>query len=361
MMRYYQRRQRPTQVSSELPFEIIVEILSWLPVLSLLRFKCVCKQWFLLLQDYKFIAKHRDRTCYTLPPSYHCERDKKLYVTVCDENFVLKCCCSGLSLEKSTTSQVCRIRNPATRKVLYLPDAQVCDTEFMDLGFNSLTGECKVSCVYFNRAQKEVGVEVITVGKDETWRPLHKQNQNWLRRGKAVLTQSCCGEDKVDWALHLPEIITEGHDMCLQIHSLDLWSECLTTSTLPEGVFVDLENLQTFLWDNRPAVADIVGGDLHILVLVDFKEHKWSQNKIIVPLKNLKVDDTILTDEIVIKRACSNTLKFQNGAQLISYDMEKKTVMVFDSLELLKKRIALLKSTLISLKEMRSEINGVQD
>nr|XP_011467380.1 PREDICTED: F-box/WD-40 repeat-containing protein 1 [Fragaria vesca subsp. vesca] len=45
----------------ELPFDIITEILSWLPVESLLRFKCVCKNWRSLLGDYKFIAKHMAR------------------------------------------------------------------------------------------------------------------------------------------------------------------------------------------------------------------------------------------------------------------------------------------------------------
>ncbi|KAL6201651.1 hypothetical protein ACLB2K_025363 [Fragaria x ananassa] len=35
----------------ELPFEIITEILSWLPVDALLRFKCVCKTWRSLLLE----------------------------------------------------------------------------------------------------------------------------------------------------------------------------------------------------------------------------------------------------------------------------------------------------------------------
>ncbi|KAM1562230.1 hypothetical protein ACFX1Z_005262 [Malus domestica] len=348
MMCYYQRRKRPTQVSSELPFEIISEILSWLPVLSLLKFKCVCKQWFLLLQDYRFIAKHSNRTCCILSPYYHCEWENKSIVTVSDKKFELKGYCSGLSLEKSTTSQVCRIRNPATRKVLYLPDAHdEGSKELMDLGLNSLTGECKVFRVYFDTAQEQVGIEVITVGKDEMWRPLHKQNKNWLGRGKPVLKQSRCGADKVEWALHLPEIITEGRKLCLQIHSLDLWSERLTTTTLPQGAFIDLENLWPFLWDNRPAVAGIVGGDLHILVLVDFKEHKWSQNKIIFPLKNLEVDDTILTDKIALIQGRSNQLVFLNGEQLISYDIEKKTVKVFANLESLKERIPRLNKRVV--------------
>ncbi|XP_058214532.1 F-box/kelch-repeat protein At3g23880-like [Rhododendron vialii] len=42
----------------DLPFEITVEILSRLPVKSLLRFKSVCKTWYDLIRNPDFIAKH---------------------------------------------------------------------------------------------------------------------------------------------------------------------------------------------------------------------------------------------------------------------------------------------------------------
>ncbi|RXH92288.1 hypothetical protein DVH24_033184 [Malus domestica] len=42
--------------------DIFVEILSWLPVISLLRFRCVCKSWRDLISTYQFVAKHRAHT-----------------------------------------------------------------------------------------------------------------------------------------------------------------------------------------------------------------------------------------------------------------------------------------------------------
>ncbi|RXH92609.1 hypothetical protein DVH24_033505 [Malus domestica] len=42
--------------------DIIVEILSWLPVVSLLRFCCVCKSWRALITTPQFVAKHRAHT-----------------------------------------------------------------------------------------------------------------------------------------------------------------------------------------------------------------------------------------------------------------------------------------------------------
>ncbi|XP_009352094.2 F-box/kelch-repeat protein At3g23880 [Pyrus x bretschneideri] len=44
--------------------DIIVEIISWLPVICLLRFRCVCKSWRALISTSDFIAKHRGRTNY---------------------------------------------------------------------------------------------------------------------------------------------------------------------------------------------------------------------------------------------------------------------------------------------------------
>ncbi|XP_058784940.1 F-box/kelch-repeat protein At3g23880-like [Vicia villosa] len=41
-----------------LPFDLITEILSRLPVKLLLRFRCVCKSWNSLISDHKFARKH---------------------------------------------------------------------------------------------------------------------------------------------------------------------------------------------------------------------------------------------------------------------------------------------------------------
>ncbi|KAK4595746.1 hypothetical protein RGQ29_014012 [Quercus rubra] len=41
-----------------LPEDLIIQILLWLPVVSLLRFKCVCKSWYALINGQNFINKH---------------------------------------------------------------------------------------------------------------------------------------------------------------------------------------------------------------------------------------------------------------------------------------------------------------
>jgi F-box interacting protein len=49
---------KKTQISIGLPQELIAEILSRLPVNSLLRFQCVCKTWIALIKDPTFINIH---------------------------------------------------------------------------------------------------------------------------------------------------------------------------------------------------------------------------------------------------------------------------------------------------------------
>jgi hypothetical protein len=45
-------------MTNELPEDLVAQILVWLPVVSLLRLKCVCKSWYALITHKNFIAKH---------------------------------------------------------------------------------------------------------------------------------------------------------------------------------------------------------------------------------------------------------------------------------------------------------------
>ncbi|KAK1354438.1 hypothetical protein POM88_047694 [Heracleum sosnowskyi] len=45
-----------------LPIDMVMEVLCLLPVLSLIRFKCVCKTWLSIIEDPGFIKVHMDRS-----------------------------------------------------------------------------------------------------------------------------------------------------------------------------------------------------------------------------------------------------------------------------------------------------------
>lgn len=369
-MQMVEGRVDPIKVP-KLPFDIISEILSWLPVESLLRFRCVCKQWCLLLtQDHQFIAIHSHRAS-PLTLQRMSSPGHILY----DKNFkFLYHLSGGLLLEMSLkNSRVYRIRNPVIHQVLYLPDAHE-GTDQIDIAFNSFTLECKVVCVHGEDGE-EVGFEVLTVGKDEQWRPLKHPNQDLLKQhGKQALKQkywpAAC---KAKGLGHFTQLISDGKDLYMEIQSLDIWSERFTTNTVPRGFFADLNEVSVLTWNHCLAVRNITEENLNVLVLEDFKEHKWSQNKIIVPLTFLK-DHPEWKDEILhaIGTPKSDVLQlainyvYTDGITktiiLVDYDMSSQTVI-------LKRKPPLLfpyplpescshNPSLIALKGMKSEKAG---
>lgn len=69
------------------------------------------------------------------------------------------------------------------------------------------------------------------------------------------------------------------------------------------------------------AVSDIPEGALHVFLLEDYKEHKWSGTKIIIPLKILK-DNPLWKDQVVIAMVHRdiNIIKFHVGDESFIYD-----------------------------------------
>nr|GMD44296.1 putative F-box protein At3g52320 [Ipomoea batatas] len=134
-----------------LPEDMIAEILSRLPVESLLRFNCVCKKWRQLIHQDDFIEKH-----------HRPRRHGKL----------------GLILEqeyrKGPTERL-RIRNPATRQTVYLPDFQV----------GNKPPTWVVARMFFVAKLSEESVflgrfRAVTVGVDAAWRPLKNFPHNFI-------------------------------------------------------------------------------------------------------------------------------------------------------------------------------------
>nr|GMD41060.1 putative F-box protein At3g52320 [Ipomoea batatas] len=66
------RRQGVSDSSPWVAEDMVAEILSWLPVESLLRFNCVCKKWYQLIQQHDFVEKHHRRAaiCFYYHPKY---------------------------------------------------------------------------------------------------------------------------------------------------------------------------------------------------------------------------------------------------------------------------------------------------
>ena len=54
-----------------------------------------------------------------------------------------------------------------------------------------------------------------------------------------MLKRHSFGPNKVEGNAHVVEIVRDGLDLCLEVQFLDIWSECFSTTTLPQGVFLD--------------------------------------------------------------------------------------------------------------------------
>lgn len=179
-----------------------------------------------------------------------------------------------------------------------------------------------MACIYWKEEGDfgcEVGLKILSIGKDDQWRTLKLPNQNHKSYR--------CAASQYDGATHtdLIEVIRDGQDFKLEVQSFDIWSECFTITTLPRGVFFDLKKVSVINWHQTVAIAGIVEEALQVLVLEDFKEHKW--NKIIVPLKFLK-DDPDLKEKIRPSLAWSDELRFHNAAKntILVYDMKKGVI-----------------------------------
>lgn len=136
---------------TELPFDLVCEILARVPVKDLLRFRCVCKSWRSLFQDEGFIRKHtthapsmfllaanwwpqyRLRTCtyegLTLKmifqePELNNDGEKTSVIGHCDGLFCLE-------LEDSSLA----VWNPALRELTKVPRIDQQQTRGMRIGF----------------------------------------------------------------------------------------------------------------------------------------------------------------------------------------------------------------------------------
>ncbi|KAJ4974985.1 hypothetical protein NE237_008159 [Protea cynaroides] len=172
--------------------DLMMIILSWLPVKVLLRFRCVCKQWSMLISDPYFVSTHQCRA--TQDPNilkliWRVNQDGLIRVCSIEEkeerkvthdlirpnypdNFLRRYCyakmvgrpCNGLiCLEDRHLILVC---NPATQNTLVIPRGKKRRYNYLEgLGFCSSSNEFKVVGL-FERSNR-YGCELFTVCQSE--------------------------------------------------------------------------------------------------------------------------------------------------------------------------------------------------
>lgn len=188
-----------------IPFDIMAaSMLHRLPVKSLARFRCVCKQWCSLTHDPDFIMKHLKKAlkttesltffCRDTNPSENIPlhsfiqinsndevRDNPIYINYGDTAFYTSSnsvngliCVFRYSNESSGYSCLSLV-NPTTRQSLELPKLKNVDTpwlhertmESLVLGYDDTTGVYKV--VRSRNVGSSLRLDILTVGTQE-WR-----------------------------------------------------------------------------------------------------------------------------------------------------------------------------------------------
>ena len=333
---YHDNRTNTRNKTIELSPDIIEEILIRLPIKSLLRFRCVCKEWKSLIGKNNFIKAHMNRAISDLVEDDHFIRHLNITTTtpIC-QNADLFGRYRGLSILAVSEGLVveyyyifCRshsihsviIRNPATQNICFLPPPPSEIIRGMWLNIDSSTGltKAKLLCEFSFldvRTFRFVNAYGILKVGEENWRPLNPD-----RVGQSLMVS----RDQKEMFF----IKTRPH-LALQISSFDIRTErSVNIDNFPQGAFSDLANLTPFWWNNSLAIGEVTGTKLHVLILEKQQNgnngYKWSDQKIIIPLGVL--GPQTIKDFVPIE-AISNYLWFHSkGAYKYCYEYSGRTL-----------------------------------
>ncbi|XP_060186090.1 F-box/kelch-repeat protein At3g23880-like [Lycium barbarum] len=182
--------------------DIIVEILSRLPMQYLVQFKCVSKLWKTLISDPYFKMKHLnhakndrysqklliyERSLKSGAPSMYCcplssvqlvEKVQKLDCPAISRSTVY-CSCNGLIIihviDSINECSIIMLWNPSTRESVVLPDPEfsLVVGSCLGLGYDSTSGDYKILKICNGKDSSEVPGEILEL-KSGSWRNIDK-------------------------------------------------------------------------------------------------------------------------------------------------------------------------------------------
>lgn len=181
-----------------LPEEIVVEILSRCEVKSLLRFKCVCKKWYVIIQHRKFAETRMKNTGIV---HYIKSLDESLNIDGIKETYMCLSSCDGFLLEKrfcyasGKPSIKYRVSNPTTKQIIDLPDPQN-KVIRMGIYLQSYNGSYNVvyNVVSIFAERRNLKFQVVELGKGSSlaWRTLNIRKFNNIRLMKDTILLVAC-------------------------------------------------------------------------------------------------------------------------------------------------------------------------
>ncbi|CAI9784455.1 unnamed protein product [Fraxinus pennsylvanica] len=321
-----------------LPEEITIEILSRLPVKSLLRFKCVCKTWFSIIQDPKFIDMHMYRAPCTVE-----------YRSSNDTEFTFVRYRQGLVLERKNSTKAYRLRNPATKQILDLPRPRDQSGIYTNMCYIPTTNDLKVVYIHYSKDEGNRKVLVYTVfrvGNCLTWKRLDSPSSCNHR----IVWPTTKVLGTVFYSIKLG--LMGDYD----IDCLDLENDRITnTIKVPQDFFSEWRNIWLVDCEGKLSLARVEQKHLNIWVLENYKLHKWADSKINVPLTFMKDYPSMSSENIAPYSVQGNRVWMYHAKhdhQIFVFDIESRKVM-FKTSASNRKVLYTNKSSLLHVKGMR--------
>ncbi|KAK9740744.1 hypothetical protein RND81_03G057400 [Saponaria officinalis] len=329
----------------ELPVVLITEILSRLPVKSLLRFLCVCKPWYSIIKDPHFIKLHLKHSLENLTNQTLIIRDSYLYsldfpalsfVTRIDHP--LESDGRGTELLGSSNGLLCLSNgddegvngtifyNPATRTHHQLPVSDIefpdtafcCDRTVYGFGYDHVTDDYKLVRVIQFMGDDEFDSEVKVYGlKSGSWRRIRDFPRGFY------LTYKRAWGFYVNGCLHWVVTRNPEYDGTKLIVALDIGSE--EYKIVPQPRYSDGEFHMN---------VGVLKGCLYVLCnYVSVKTELWVMEEYGVR-NSWTMLFSILQDGIIgcfeyvrpLGRYGSRVLVEKDGKHLIWFDSETQTI-----------------------------------
>lgn len=207
--------------------DIIIEILSRLPVKSLLRFRCVCKSWHTLISDSQLVRKHLRRavrgvnanSCKLLisnSPLYSIDyeelEDVNSFVAIRELHLPVPLVLDRMRIVGSCNGLICLhenkgdffLWNPCTRDTLKLPGVTYFPSSpmFYGFGYDSTIEDYKV--IVGGTSSSESGLLTTTIAlftlKSGSWRTV--QDLNYVKlNGQGCLLNEALHWVEFEWRL----------------------------------------------------------------------------------------------------------------------------------------------------------------
>ncbi|KAM7500902.1 hypothetical protein LguiA_025316 [Lonicera macranthoides] len=301
----------PVTLSSIFPPEIIIEILSRVPVKYLPKIQLVCKHWCHVVQDRQFLEKQMSQA----PNLTECNYKPKNAPD--RETFKLVSACDGLVLRVSNTTCKYHIKNRTTKQVLELPDPH---KHSFGITFSYVPSTLNYKLVSIHLDEAETSNElcqVLTIGSDSLWRAI--EMPNLMDPGKKRERVSVVSTGVF---VHCFRVFKVGLDIFEEILSLDLGTESFTITNVPKGLYRDTGNVWALDWYGKLGVADMVKGDLRVLVLEDYKKGLWAEREIIVPLVFTKEYEAVKADLVPVLVEVDSIWFWLKEKKMFSYNFK---------------------------------------